>query len=71
MDDVLLWNLSAAYKFLPNDRAEVRLTLYDVLKQNNSIVRTVTETYIEDARTNLLQRFVLLTFTWNIRNFSI
>ena len=70
-DDVLLWNLSVAYKFLPRDLAEIRLTLYDVLKQNDSIVRNVTETYIEDTRTALLQRFALLTFTWNIRNFTL
>ena len=70
-DDVVLWNLSVAYKFLPRDLAEIRLTLYDVLKQNDSIVRNVTETYIEDTRTALLQRFALLTFTWNIRNFTL
>ncbi|MBN1446918.1 MAG: TonB-dependent receptor [Bacteroidetes bacterium] len=70
-NDVLLWNVSLAYKFLPNDLAELRLTLYDVLKQNNSITRSVTDTYIEDTRTNLLQRFVLLTFTWNIRHLTI
>jgi len=70
-DDVVLWNLSVAYKFLPRDLAEIRLTLYDVLKQNDSIERNVTETYIEDTRTALLQRFALLTFTWNIRNFTL
>jgi len=70
-DNVLLWNLSVAYKFLPRDLAEIRLTLYDVLEQNDSIVRNVTETYIEDSRTALLQRFALLTFTWNIRNFTL
>ncbi|MBE0643207.1 MAG: outer membrane beta-barrel protein, partial [Bacteroidetes bacterium] len=70
-DDFLLWNLSLGYKFLPNDAAEIRATVFDVLKQNNSITRSVTDTYIEDARTNLLQRYVLVTFTWNLRNFTI
>ncbi len=70
-DDFLLWNLSLGYKFLPDNAAEIRATVFDVLKQNNSITRNVTETYIEDARTTLLQRYVLLTLTWNIRNFTI
>jgi hypothetical protein len=70
-DDFLLWNLSLGYKFLTNNAAEIRATVFDVLKQNNSISRSVTDTYIEDARTNLLQRYVLVTFTWNLRNFTL
>ncbi|MBR9975447.1 MAG: TonB-dependent receptor [Bacteroidetes bacterium] len=70
-DDFLLWNMSLGYKFLPDNAGELRLTVFDLLKQNNSISRTVTDTYIEDTRTNLLQRYVLLTFTWSLRNFKI
>lgn len=70
-DDFLLWNMSLGYKFLPENAAEIRLTVFDILKQNNSITRNVTDTYIEDTRTNLLQRYALLTFTWNLRNFSL
>ena len=70
-DEFLLWNMSLGYKFLPDNAAEIRLTVFDLLKQNNSITRSVTDTYIEDTRTNLLQRYVLLTFTWNLRNFTL
>lgn len=70
-DDFLLWNMSLGYKFLPDNAGELRLSVFDLLKQNNSITRTVTDTYIEDTRTNLLQRYVLLTFTWNLRNFKL
>ncbi len=70
-DDFLLWNLGLGYKFLPENAAEIRLTVFDLLKQNNSISRSVTDTYIQDTRTNMLQRYVLLTFTWNLRNFTI
>jgi hypothetical protein len=70
-DDFLLWNMSLGYKFLRDNVAEIRLTVFDLLKQNNSITRSVTDTYIEDTRTNLLQRYVILTFTWNLRNFTI
>ncbi|MFZ1731664.1 MAG: TonB-dependent receptor [Bacteroidota bacterium] len=70
-DDFLLWNMSLGYKFLPDNVAEIRLTVFDLLKQNNSITRSVTDTYIEDTRTNMLQRYILLTFTWNLRNFTM
>ena len=70
-DDFLLWNMSLGYKFLPDNAGELRLSVFDLLRQNNSITRTVTDTYIEDTRTNLLQRYVLLTFTWSLRNFKL
>lgn len=70
-DDFLLWNMSLGYKFLPEHAAEIRLSVFDLLKQNNSIARSVTDTYIEDTRTTMLQRYVLLTVTWNLRNFSL
>jgi len=66
---VWLWNMALAYKFLENDRAEIRLSVADILRQNTSIQRTVSESYTEDVQANLLQRYALLTFTYNIRNF--
>jgi hypothetical protein len=70
-DDFLLWNMSLGYKFLPDNAGELRVSVFDLLKQNSSITRSVTDTYIEDTRTNMLQRYVLLTFTWNLRNFTL
>ncbi|OYU97812.1 MAG: hypothetical protein CFE21_05000 [Bacteroidetes bacterium B1(2017)] len=67
--DFLLWNAAVAYKFMKR-MAEVKLSVFDIMKQNNSISRTVTETYIEDTRSNVLQRYFMLTFTYNIRKFS-
>lgn len=64
-----LWNAAIAYKFM-NRMAEVKASVFDILNQNNSINRTVTETYIEDTRSNVLNRYFLLTFTYNIRKFT-
>ena len=66
----LLWNAGIAYKFLKNNAAEIKLSVFDMLKQNNSISRSVTETYIEDSKSNVLQRYFMLTFTYNIRKFN-
>ena len=66
----LLWNAGLGYKFLKEKQAEIRLTVNDILEQNTSITRNTTETYIEDVQTNLLQRYFMLTFTYNIKVFK-
>ncbi len=65
-----LWNNSVAWKFLKNNAGELKLSVYDALKQNNSVSRSVTETYVEDTQTKVLQRYYMLTFTWNFRKFT-
>jgi hypothetical protein len=64
-----LWNVSAGKKFLKNQNADLRITIFDLLKQNQSISRTATETYIEDVRTQVLQQYFMLTFAYRLRNF--
>ncbi|MFN8343803.1 MAG: outer membrane beta-barrel protein [Spirosomataceae bacterium] len=64
-----LWNAAVGYKFLKNKAGELKLSTFDVLGQNNSISRTVTETYIEDLQTRVLQRYYMMTFTYTLRNF--
>ncbi len=68
--DFLLWNGALAYKFLKNRAGELRFSVFDIMKQNNSISRSVTETYIEDSKSNVLQRYYMLTFTYTIRKFN-
>ncbi len=64
------WNASIGYKFLDNQAAEIRLTAFDLLAQNNSLSRTVTDAYIEDAQTNLISRYFMMVFTYNLRQFN-
>ncbi|MEO8711946.1 MAG: hypothetical protein ABI405_07490 [Parafilimonas sp.] len=47
-----------------------RISVYDLFNQNVSIVRNVTENYIQDVQTKVLTRYALLTFTYNLPNFS-
>jgi hypothetical protein len=66
----LLWNMGIGKKIFKNQRGELTLSVNDLLNQNRSISRNVTETYIEDVQTNALTRFVMLTFTYNLRHFD-
>jgi len=63
----LLWNAAIGYKFLKDKVAEIRVSIYDILKQNNSITRNTTDTYYEDVQTNVLQRYLMFTFTYNLK----
>lgn len=65
-----LWNASLGKKFLKNQAGELKISAFDLLKQNQAIVRTVAENYIEDSRSNVLQQYFLLTFTYNLKNFG-
>lgn len=65
-----LWNASFGKKFLKNNAGELKLTVFDILKQNNSITRTVTETYIQDVTSRVLTQYAMLTFTYTLRNFG-
>lgn len=65
-----LWNVSGGKKFLKDRRGEVKLTVFDLLKQNQSISRNVGDGYIEDVQTDVLQQYFMLTFTYTLRNFG-
>ena len=58
------------YKFLKEKQADLRLSVFDIMKQNNSIGRNTTETYYEDVQNNILQRYYMLTFTYNLKYFK-
>jgi hypothetical protein len=70
-NNFMLWNAGIGYKFLKKRAAEIRFTAFDLLKQNNSLSRNISETYYEDVQTNVLQRFYMVTFTYNLRAFKM
>ena len=65
-----LWNAALGKKFLKNQMGELKLSVFDLLKQNQSITRIVTGNYVEDSRTQVLQQYFLMTFTYNLKNFG-
>ncbi|MEN0049097.1 MAG: outer membrane beta-barrel protein [Bacteroidota bacterium] len=67
----LLWNASIGKKLFENDRGEISISAFDILKQNVNITRNITEVYIEDLQTNALQQFFMLNFKYDIRHFKV
>lgn len=68
--DALVWNAALGHKFLKNDALELRLTAYDLLNRNVSVGREVSDTFIQNTVTNMLQRYFMLTLTFNLRAFK-
>ncbi len=65
-----LWNAAIGKKFLKKQVGELKLSVFDLLKQNQSITRTVDARYIEDAQSVVLQQYFMLTFTYSLKNFG-
>ena len=64
-----LLNVSVGQKFLKSQQGELKFTAFDILNQNTNVNRLVTEAYIEDSRSLVLNRYFMMSFTYNIRNF--
>lgn len=69
-ENYFLWDAYIGYKFLKNRALEARLSAYDILNQNRSISRTITDTYIENATTEVLKQYFMFTLTYTLRNFK-
>lgn len=65
-----IWNASIAKQVFKDKRGEIKLRVYDGLKQNIGISRTVSETYIQDVSNVVLQRYFMLSFTYNINRLA-
>lgn len=68
--DYALWNASVGKKILKKHLGDIRLVVNDILNQNNNIQHTVTDTYVQDARSNILQRYFLVVFIYKLRDFK-
>ncbi len=67
--DFFLWNAQLMYRFF-NDKLEAGIKVYDILNQNNSYSRTITEDAITDQRNNILGRFMMFSLTFNLNQFG-
>lgn len=66
-----LWNAGIGKKFLKKQQAELKLTVFDLLKQNQSITRTVgSDNSIKDVQNQVLRQYFMLTFTYSLKNFG-
>jgi outer membrane receptor protein involved in Fe transport len=67
---VLLWNAGLAYQLFASKQGELKLYAFDLLGQNRSVLRNAADTYLEDVRSRVLSRYLLLSFSYHIQTFG-
>ncbi|MCA5005686.1 outer membrane beta-barrel protein [Sphingobacterium bovistauri] len=68
--ETFLWNASIGKKLFKKSNAEITLKGFDLLNSAKNISRRVTENNISDVTSNTLNRYFLLSFTYNLRKFG-
>ena len=63
----LNWNASLGVKFFKDRRAELRLRVNDILDNTQSVSRKIQTTYVQTTQSDVLRRYAMLTFTYNIK----
>lgn len=59
--------LSSSLSYYVLDRrGEVKFYAFDIFNQNQSITRTANLNYLQETRLNIIQRYYMLSFTWNL-----
>ena len=65
--NVVMWNSTLGKKFLKDNKGEIRVTATDVLEQERSVNRSITDTYVQDQRDRALGRYLQAVFTYPFR----
>ena len=66
-----MWNVTVGRKLFGNQRGEISLSMNDLLNENSQVSRNVTDLYIEDAVSNVMPRYYLLSFTYDLRRMGV
>lgn len=68
--NALISNAAIAYKFLHGKNGELRLSYNDIFNMNNNFYQTTNEIYRREVYTNVLNRYALITFTYNFNHWN-
>ncbi|MBI2794821.1 MAG: outer membrane beta-barrel protein [Ignavibacteria bacterium] len=65
-----VWNAGLGYRFFDNNAGELRITVFDLLRQNDNVGRSVNDIYVEDSQSSVITRYAMLTFTYDLKSLS-
>lgn len=61
------WNSTLAYTIL-KDQGILTFKVYDLLNQNTNARRSVSQNYIQDVQSKVLQQYFMLSFSWKFNS---
>lgn len=67
--DFYFWNASLGYSFY-NKQLTAKIKVYDVLNQNQSVKRTITDSYFEDREDLILKRYIMFSLSMKLNKFA-
>ncbi|AYD46822.1 TonB-dependent receptor [Arachidicoccus soli] len=65
-----LWNASITKQIFKNKAGEISLSVHDILNENKGVNFQRSLNYSSQTTTNILKRYALLTFTYNLKQFG-
>jgi hypothetical protein len=67
--DFYFWNTSLGYSFFEK-QFTAKMKIYDVLNQNQSVKRTISNSYIEDREDLILKRYIMFSVSMKLNRFA-
>ncbi len=65
--NIPLWNASFSKQLFKKKNGEIKFSVNDLLNQNQSIVRSISDNYFQDTRSIVLKRYFMLSFMFNLQ----
>jgi hypothetical protein len=66
----IYWNAALTFLMFKEDKGQLKLAVYDILNSNNNAYRFVNGNLIVDNNNLVLQRYFMLTYSYNIRSLA-
>jgi uncharacterized membrane protein YgcG len=64
--NIPLWNASLRKQVFKKKNGEIKISVNDILNQNQSVTRTANENYIQDTRSMVLRRYFMVSLLFNL-----
>ena len=64
--NTVLWNAQLSKDFLKNKQATLRIKIYDILKQQSNLTRTITANHTQDIEYNTLNGYFIVHFVYRL-----
>lgn len=65
-----MWNANVSKYVFAKKQGMIRIQGFDLLRQYVSVSRDVSDNYIEDVRSNVLQQYFMISFTYFLNKFG-